>query len=628
MTDVQDPSPEQPEGRQPEGALPASEPPAGREPEGALPAPEPPAGREPEEGGGLSPAVMLLLLAIVGAVIYTFVNGAGVGAGLDLPTGDDPDALIARARVLGEGGKLAEALPYMQRAVELAPESARAQAGLGSVLADLQRHGEAVTHLQKACALDPNKGAYALLLGRSLTAVERHDEARVALLRALEAAPEDPEPRYYLAVGAMRGGDWAEVAAQLEPFVAAAERWPRARQFMPLALRLLSDAQQATGDGEGAVATLHSLVAFARRDLGLRFAEGRLRMEVHGLDAALETAAAAASREDATLEDLCVQGHLLAFDPRPGANARAPLERAHALDPARPEPIIGLALEAARDGDLEQARTRLEGLLQRHPTYGGAKLLLAEVHRMAGRPAEARAIYEGLLGTPQGPHAERGILATHLAAEDAEAALGFVRGLFPEAGAGDPRHFLEADALEQLGRFEQARAVLERLREAGRPEDRTLWTYYAARLALDEGDLERARAAFAELDLPLRGEEAARFPRTNLWAGVALFEVDPERAEALWRAGAEDGARYGDRALWALACARLLGEATPEELAGAARIAEWPLRNDARVIEGLARELAGDRAGARDAYADALAITAGQEWPVRLAVRALERLAE
>ncbi len=576
-----------------------------------------------DEGGG-SPLVVVLLLAIVGAVIYTFVSTAPSGSSEgELPPGSDVAQLLAQGRALGEQGRMQEALPYALKAAQLAPEDAKANAAVGDVLASLQRHDEALAYLQKAYELRPDFQPYAVLLGRSLTALEHHQEARPPLQRALELSPVDPEPHYCLGFGAMRTEDWQGTVRHLEAFVARAPEVPASRRYLPLALRLLSDAQDAIGQGEASLAALSSLAALVPpQELGVRFALARKRLEVQGLDAALR--AHDASGEDATFEDLCVEGHLRAFDPRPAAHARAPLERAHALAPDRPEPLLGLALEDARGGDLPAAQERLEELLQQAPQHGGAKLLLAQVHRLAGRPAEALAIYEGLRGTPQGPLAEREILATHLAAEDAEAALTFVQGLFPDAAPGDPRHFLEAEALQQLGRFDQARAVLERLRDQGREEDRTLWTFYLGRLALDQGEAEAARAAFDSLDLPLRGEDARRFPRVNLWAGVAFHPVDPERAQALWRATAEDGVRWGERALPTLACARLLGEASAEELAGAARIAEWQLHNDALVIEALARAAAGDAAGARDAYADAVAASAGKEFPARLALRALE----
>lgn len=574
----------------------------------------------PDGEGGPGLLIMLVVLIAVGAGIYTFstsgVRDAAAAA-----------KLTVQGRALLDAGKPVEALPILLQAAEANPNDLEANRALGEILGGLRRHAEARRFLEKAYALEPSART-ALALGRGLTALEDHVAAEAPLEKALELNPADPEPYYYLGLGAMRRDDWSATARHLARFVAKADASPRTQNLLPIALRVLADAQQATGQEKEAIATLGRLVQLVPRELSIRFAYAVLRMDQEGVEQPIADAKAAAEAEGATFEDLVTYAHLLAFDPSQPGVARAPLEKAAAMAPDRAEPGLGLALEDARDGQLESAQAHLEKVVQQAPRHGGAKLLLAQIHRQAGRAEEARAIYEGLRGTGKGPRAEQGILGTYLDAGQYDEALAFVRGLFPDAPPGDPRHFLEAQTLQAAGKFAEAQQLLATLIEAGRDEDRELWTYYSGLFHLDAGDLDAARAAFGKLELPYTGEKARRLAAINLWAGVAIHGADPEQAKELWQATAKEGVTFGERALPTRACQRLIGACDAKALAQAGRIAEWTDRNDALVVEGLASELAGDLDAARKAYADAVADSAGTDFPARLALRGIERLAK
>ena len=62
---------------------------------------------------------------------------------------------LAVGALLFSANRLAEALPHLQRAVELLPASDDAHADLGGALAEAGRRDEALDHLRRAIALDP-----------------------------------------------------------------------------------------------------------------------------------------------------------------------------------------------------------------------------------------------------------------------------------------------------------------------------------------------------------------------------------------------------------------------------------------------------------------------------------------
>lgn len=111
----------------------------------------------------------------------------------------DPNPLMLLAeweQNAGSGAdRLQRALALHRQAVELAPESADAQAGLGSLLSELKLHNEAVSVLHRALTLQPRvlEGVPHVLLsqihrrqGRSLEA--EHHERRYRRLRGLKDA--------------------------------------------------------------------------------------------------------------------------------------------------------------------------------------------------------------------------------------------------------------------------------------------------------------------------------------------------------------------------------------------------------------------------------------------------------
>jgi len=87
------------------------------------------------------------------------------------------------------GAKPSEFLPYLQRAIELAPGYADARKWYANYLASSGRNEEALAQLQRAAVLDPLSAIIRVNLGRQLEDLGRDDEARTVYLRALEIEP-------------------------------------------------------------------------------------------------------------------------------------------------------------------------------------------------------------------------------------------------------------------------------------------------------------------------------------------------------------------------------------------------------------------------------------------------------
>ena len=130
------------------------------------------------------------------------VSGGGQGAtggGRVKPAAKPPvrkqDALIARANAARSAPKprYAEAEEQYQLAAQIAPDDARAFAGLGNVYVDQGKFALAVDSYQKAIKLKPDyNGAY-LPLAFSLARLDRYPEAIEVYNETLRRDPSSPE---------------------------------------------------------------------------------------------------------------------------------------------------------------------------------------------------------------------------------------------------------------------------------------------------------------------------------------------------------------------------------------------------------------------------------------------------
>ena len=102
----------------------------------------------------------------------------------------------------------AQALRYVETAVQLYPSFADAYALMGGIKTYLGRPEEAVPLVRTATRLNPDGGSlYFLILGRAYLALGDLEQARVNLEHALRRNPEDLETNIYMAVLYLATGD-------------------------------------------------------------------------------------------------------------------------------------------------------------------------------------------------------------------------------------------------------------------------------------------------------------------------------------------------------------------------------------------------------------------------------------
>jgi tetratricopeptide (TPR) repeat protein len=188
-----------------------------------------------------------------------------------------------------DAGRPDEALPHLQRALELKPGFPETLNSLGNVLNRLGRSREALPVLEEAVRLQPRFGAAHNTLGATLMALERADEGIAAFRRALEITPGLVQARVNLGWALANGGRVAEAAEQfdqarrLQPESADVElKWGLAYVMHGRPAEALPHFERALalqpGDAEMPHALGRALLALGRRTDAIAQFEAALRL--------------------------------------------------------------------------------------------------------------------------------------------------------------------------------------------------------------------------------------------------------------------------------------------------------------------------------------------------------------
>lgn len=100
--------------------------------------------------------------------------------------------------VLQQTGRSADALPYMQKAVSLAPRDAQLHNNLGNTFSSLGKHGEAEASFRHALKINKNFAEAHSNLGATLHDVGRFKDAESCYRKALQIKPELADAHYNL----------------------------------------------------------------------------------------------------------------------------------------------------------------------------------------------------------------------------------------------------------------------------------------------------------------------------------------------------------------------------------------------------------------------------------------------
>ena len=191
-------------------------------------------------------------------------------------------------------------------------------------------------------------------------------------------------------------------------------------QFFPAQanLALLLNRQGKNAEAEQ---LLKAALRANPRNAAVAFNLGLLLAE-QGKTAEAETALRAALKADPQMASAAYNLAVLVA-PRNLAEALELSRRAAVLRPEEPRYAFTLAFYQHQRGDAPAAMATLQALLARHPAYGEAYLLLAELYVKAGKAQEARQLFARALEVQELPDAYRTRIASlqrNLAGSDAK----------------------------------------------------------------------------------------------------------------------------------------------------------------------------------------------------------------
>lgn len=125
----------------------------------------------------------------------------------------DPDYLCIRADTARRTRKMRQAIDLLERAVEVAPERAKAHRLYGKAMRENGVFDVSYKHLQRAVELDPDDEDAHIEMGIWYGMQNRADEAEVEIRKALQLNPESPSAHYSLGMVSREGGDDTAAAA-------------------------------------------------------------------------------------------------------------------------------------------------------------------------------------------------------------------------------------------------------------------------------------------------------------------------------------------------------------------------------------------------------------------------------
>jgi len=131
-----------------------------------------------------------------------------------------------------------------------APGSARAQLGLARAQLTLGQTAKALPYADRAAELAPTDPAALTLRGVVLDRLGRHAEAQASYRAVLAAAPQSVAARTDLALSLALTGQYPDALEILEPIARSANATPRDRQNLAFVYGLKGDATAARALGE------------------------------------------------------------------------------------------------------------------------------------------------------------------------------------------------------------------------------------------------------------------------------------------------------------------------------------------------------------------------------------------
>ncbi|MEM8962893.1 MAG: tetratricopeptide repeat protein [Acidobacteriota bacterium] len=279
---------------------------------------------------------------------------AGVRATLDGHTNGRPLLATLLAEAHYREGNVAKAASTLEPHVGAADIVPAVVKDLGAYLVQAGRHQDALPHLERAVELDPNDAASWQNLSRARFALGRRDEASVAATRARELQAQEKQGSF----------EELERLASLDDPVDAA----------------LKESQRLAenGDTEAGLARINKEIALVPNEARLHAAASRLLLELGRLDQAFEAADQTVRIEPERGDAWVHRGNVHLAQGNLDA-AEADFRKATTLAPKHLAARNQLAVVLAAKGDKDGARTLLDAILNEHPDNQVARANLARL---------------------------------------------------------------------------------------------------------------------------------------------------------------------------------------------------------------------------------------------------------
>jgi Flp pilus assembly protein TadD len=159
---------------------------------------------------------------------------------------NDAEPFVNLGAALASAGRMEEAAGVLSKVVRLQPDSPDALNNLGIVLKDTGRLDEAIAALSESVRIKPDHAKAHYNLGRAFLLTDRRAEGVSALRRAIELKPDYDNAYAELAAALNEDGRHREASTLLEPNIARLSSRPDVRYNLGVAAHCTGDRATAT----------------------------------------------------------------------------------------------------------------------------------------------------------------------------------------------------------------------------------------------------------------------------------------------------------------------------------------------------------------------------------------------
>lgn len=304
-------------------------------------------------------------------------------------SGSPPQALLLLGLAKLELRKIDEAAPLLQKAHDADPTSRWARLGLAAVRRARGDLEPARLEFEKLAADHPQWALAQFELGRSLLDERRVDDALRAFDRAEQVTPNP-------AVARLRASQLLLSAGHVDPAIARAKAALATPSVAPYARAVLVQAHLSRKPPRPDLAEqeLQAAVGASPDDALARMQLGRFLISQGKPALALAEFERAAALRPAVPDPLVGQAEARLLLNQPDEAVRA-AEQAVQLQQARPGPHVFLGLVQDRAGRRADAIRSFQTALQHEPNHLPASRALAAAYGRDGRPGDALRVLEG-----------------------------------------------------------------------------------------------------------------------------------------------------------------------------------------------------------------------------------------